>query len=415
MRNSDFYKMKNKKINPLQELDTSPDSAFVQAVNFVVQAKIPDSYIRKSVPLGVTPLVLQLCDIETIHMRTTYGAIEKVISEFINRPNDDKRYQRIHNIDPEDLKKLPALVCNPIAVIQSQTVAKEPNNRSRKNKHKANGYVILIELLEINKHNNQPMPTIAAIHLSYNKTRQDMELNITSVHGRKTWFIVENLSGNLLMYLNREKCRNLIQQHISPNIKQPLRNSEDKERLEIIAELCGLEYNKGRFLDTGKTTVEARCYSKENDLLFDANNISKTNILQAVNKKISPKQPKRTIPTPTGYKTEEDLMAFREEVKQTAPLTQEVAYQEIMTIYADFVPPDSPAYQETAQKVQQNITERYNKGETINRREITQQREIFAEKFKQARKDYHQAIEKQPAQTSSVEQTQKQDTGNLKR
>ena len=115
-----------------------------------------------------------------------------------------------------------------------------------------------------------------------------------------------------------------MQKHIAPNIRQPLRNREDKEKLEIVAELCGLEYNKGHFLDTRKTTMEARCYSKENDLLSEKDNTPKPTLMQAIKEKISPKQPKRSIPTPTGYKTEEDLRQFYQEIKQK-PLTKEQA------------------------------------------------------------------------------------------
>lgn len=112
-----------KKFDPLQELDTSPDSEFIKAIEFVLKERIPYSYIQKPVHMGITPLVLQLCDIEVLNVRTTYGAIEKEISAFISRSNDDERYKNIHNMNPEDLKQIPVQICNPIAIIQSQTVA----------------------------------------------------------------------------------------------------------------------------------------------------------------------------------------------------------------------------------------------------------------------------------------------------
>ena len=312
--------------NPLQELDTSPDSKFVKAVDFVVQDIIPDRYIRKSVPLGRTPLVLQLCEIEIGDMRTTYGAIEKSISEFINRPNDKGRYKHIHNIDPELLKQIPAKICDPIAIIQSQTVASYSSAQNQKKYTKPNGLVILIELTEKQTINRQEFfsPVIAAIHIKQ-KDRGEWDLNITSVHGRKSEFIVDNLSSNLLMYLNREKCHQMLQTHFTPSVVRRMYPDNDRhKRLQIIREMCSTEIHKDRSLKTGVTTMEARSYIKESGHLLSSDNTPKPTLMQAIKEKISPKQPKRTIPTPTDYKTEDDLRRFYQEIKQK-PLTKEQA------------------------------------------------------------------------------------------
>ncbi|MBR1818914.1 MAG: hypothetical protein IJ780_02135 [Neisseriaceae bacterium] len=342
-----------KKYNPLQELDTSPDSEFIRAVDFVVQEKIPATHIRKTVYMGVTPLVLRLCDsdIGIIKARTTYGVIEKVISEFINRPNDNRRYKRIHNIDPEDLKKIPALICDPVAVIQSQTVA--DYSSENKKQDKPNGFVILIELTETKKSSRQNWlaPSLVAIHYSYNKKHKEMDLNITSAYGKPMGFWIDNLSSNLLMYLNREKCRQFIKTFLTPEVRRRLNSKEDSEKIRIISEMCYTEIHKDRSLNTAECSVQGRCYFKESGHLYETNNNAKSEtmqeemhkgrfslkacdspndsrdlyqtndllpndtkqigITQTVKQKISPKQPKRTIPTPTGYKTEEDLRLFR--------------------------------------------------------------------------------------------------------
>ncbi|MBQ9725200.1 MAG: hypothetical protein IJV56_07680, partial [Neisseriaceae bacterium] len=254
-----------KKYNPLQELDTSPDSEFIRAVDFVVQEKIPATHIRKTVYMGVTPLVLRLCDsdIGIIKARTTYGVIEKVISEFINRPNDNRRYKRIHNIDPEDLKKIPALICDPVAVIQSQTVA--DYSSENKKQDKPNGFVILIELTETKKSSRQNWlaPSLVAIHYSYNKKHKEMDLNITSAYGKPMGFWIDNLSSNLLMYLNREKCRQFIKTFLTPEVRRRLNSKEDSEKIRIISEMCYTEIHKDRSLNTAECSVQGRFYFKE--------------------------------------------------------------------------------------------------------------------------------------------------------
>lgn len=366
-----------KHFDPLQELDTSPDSEFIKAIEFVVQEKIPATYILESVPLGVTPLVLQLCDIELVNMRTTYGTIEKVISEFINRPNDDKRYQRIHNINPEDLKKLPIFLCNPIAVIQSQTVAKNPYDKDNKH-NKPNGLVILVELTETKKsqHKDWLAPSIVAVHYNYQKRN----LNITSVYGKPMGFWIENLSSNLLMYLNRPKCRQFLNTFLTPEVRRKLNSKEDGERIQIIREICDTEIHKDRSLNTRKTSVEARSYIKESGHLYDANDTPKPNILQAVKQKILPKQPKRTIPTPTGYKTEEDLKAFREETQKrslTLGEAQAVGKQLLPLV----TPPDSPVFTPQLQQLNDCLTSIYQNGKTVSRNNIERMIQRHADKI----------------------------------
>ena len=399
-----------KKFDPLQELDTSPDSEFVKAIEFVLKERIPATHIRKSVYIGATPLVLQLCDIQSLKMRTTYGAIEKVISEFINRPNDDKRYKNIHNINPEDLKKLPALICDPIAVIQSQTVGKDPNGIDQKGKNKPNGYVLLIELTETKKSpiKDWSAPSLVAIHLNFNGKSKEWDLNITSAYGKPMGFWIENLSSNLLMYLNRPKCRQFMKTFLTPQERRRYNSKEDNERIKIINEMCSTEIHKDRSLNTAKSSMQGRCYFKESGHLYDANNTQKPTIMQAIKQKISPKQPKRTIPMPIGYKTEEDLRQFREEVMLNRPLSQDEAYQQTMQMCAEFVPADSPAYKDIAKSTKQRIENIYQEGKVLTPKDIQQDREKIEKKaMPKAKKEYHQAaLAKQQKQEPQKTQIQ---------
>ena len=290
-----------KNINPLKELDTSPDSEFIKAVDFVVRTPVAHNIMKNRIMLGKTPLVLRLCaDLDTVAVKTNYGTIEKVISEFVGRENNGK-YDRIHNIDPEILKQIPVAINNPIAVIQSQTVA----TYSTKKPFKPNGLVILTELFETDKSTKQQKPMIVAIHITEitNRKQKEIRLHIPSIHGRTNEFIVDNLSSNLLMYLNCEKCRQLMINHFtSERLRSLHKDNHRNERLQIIAEMCGFKIHKGRFLNTDETTMEVQVLLQENDHLYETNHNAKQSGLQ---------EKKRTIPTPTGYKTEEDLWRFR--------------------------------------------------------------------------------------------------------
>ena len=402
-----------KKFDPLQELDTSPDSEFIKAVDFVVQDIIPDRYILESVPLGVTPLVFQLCEIELVKMRTTYGAIEKVISEFINRPNDKGRYQRIHNIDPEDLKKLPVLLCDPIAIIQSQTVAKNPYNEDNKY-NKPNGLVILVELTETKKsqHKDWLAPTIVAVHYNYQK----QNLNITSVYGKPMGFWIENLSSNLLMYLNRPKCRQFMKTFLTPQERRRYNSKEDNERIKIINEMCDTEIHKDRSLNTRETSMEARSYIKESGHLLSSDNTPKPTLMQAIKEKISPKQPKRSIPTPTDYKTEEDFQRFKAKITLTRPLTQDEAFEQTMKVYAEFVPMDSPAYKDIEKNITPQIAEQYKQGKFITQQDVQQMRDRLANvAIPQARQEFHQAVHQEPSKSQEIQKNIQQDKGDKER
>lgn len=119
------------------------------------------------------------------------------------------------------------------------------------------------------------------------------------------------------MYLNREKCRQMLQTHFTPSVVRKMYPDNDRhKRLQMIREMCSTEIHKDRSLNTAKSAMQVRCDIKESGHLFDIDDTPKPTLLQAIKEKISPKQPKCTIPMPTDYKTEEDLQRFREELTQ---------------------------------------------------------------------------------------------------
>lgn len=363
-----------KKFDPLQELDTSSNSAFVRAVDFVVSKPVDNNLAFQQVVLGYTPLVFRLCDIGVGKMRMDYATIEKVIAEYLDRPKRDGF--NTHNLTPEQIKQIPTQICNPIAIIQSQT--------------RLNSVIVLTELFETKSKTGKTEPTIVAVH--FKNRKNDTWLKIQSIHGRTDEFLVDNLSGNLLLYLNREKCRNLMISHFTlERLRKLHKDNHRNERLQIIAEMCDLEIHKGRFhlktfasiaggndllqnendhlyetdnnaktetmqeeMHKGhyqlKTTasIAAREFSlqTDNDRLYETDNNAKSETMQEEmhkgcslktgvsamearmlqqgdnhtdNTAAHPQKQavKRTIPLPTGYKTEEDLRLYRlETVKQ---------------------------------------------------------------------------------------------------
>ena len=101
--------------------------------------------------------------------------------------------------------------------------------------------------------------------------------------------------------------------------------------------------------------------------------------------------------------------------KELHTLTQEEAQTQMMSVFAEFAPIDSPAYKDIEQRVERQVTEHYKQGKVLTQQDIQQVRENTAKTMPQVRQDYYQAAKKQPAQTPSVEQTLKQDKGNLTR
>ena len=391
-----------KKFDPLQELDTSPDSEFVKAVDFVVSTPVTDDNMFDEVVLGNTPLVFRLCDerIRLGEIKTDLVTLEKVMAFYLGRENRLPDDTHPHNITDDLLKQIPAQLNDPIAIIQSQT--------------KAYGRVVLTELFETDKHTGYKNPIIVPIHLK-NKGR---ELKLASVYGKSDGFVLNNLSSSLLMYLNREKCRSLFLSHLNtPNIRQRFNRKEDTEKLQIIAELCDLEYNKGRYqLKTTASIAAGHLHQTENDLLFEKDNTPKPTLMQAIKEKISPKQPKRSIPTPTGYKTEEDFQQFKAKITLTRPLTQDEAFDQTMKVYAEFVPMDSPAYKDIEKNITPQIAEQYKQGKFITQQDIQQMRESLANHtMPQARQEFHQAVHQKQSKPQERQYITQQDKGDRER
>ena len=89
------------------------------------------------------------------------------------------------------------------------------------------------------------------------------------------------------------------------------------------------------------------------------------------------------------------------------------AHKKIMCVYAEFVPVDSPAYNDIEQCVEQHLSKLYNAGKSVTGNDLhkfNQLKENFAGKMPQARQDFHQAamIEQHKVQTADKQLQQQQ-------
>ena len=80
-----------------------------------------------------------------------------------------------------------------------------------------------------------------------------------------------------------------------------------------------------------------------------------------------------------------------------------------MSIYAQRIEKNSPAYQEVEQDTKQQVDEQYQKGESLNRKQLQTFRESFLQNFKHARNNVRQAMAKEQAQTPKQARIQDKD------
>ncbi|MFC3874936.1 MuF-C-terminal domain-containing protein [Neisseria musculi] len=191
LRRIDAVKPSEKGVEPLAgdtrySLNEDAQSDFARAVDAVVDGKVNAGFIK----LGKTPAVLKMLGIPDGVVRISGGTIEKAIIGSLGRKNAYDKNR--HSLRPEDMKKLPKQLNNPIAVFESTT--------------KKDAFVVLTELVE--HENGKDKPVIAALHIS--KGKRDVDLvDIASVYGRHDKQL-ENAFNNNLLYMNKEKGRQFL-------------------------------------------------------------------------------------------------------------------------------------------------------------------------------------------------------------
>lgn len=135
-------------------LNESANSDFAKAVDKIAQGKRGrnDRFLN----MGTTPPVLKMLGLKEVKVAMRESVIDKILFE--------------HSVSVDDLKRIPAQINNPIAVMRSNPSSTNPN-----------GLVVLTELNEIV--NGKEKPIIAALQLK--KSGDQLEvINIASVYGR---------------------------------------------------------------------------------------------------------------------------------------------------------------------------------------------------------------------------------------
>ena len=219
---------------PLYSLDTRGNSRFMQAIDRIVTGDYDKSVF---IQMGSTPEPLLLVGAENTRISIHSFVLEKAMGEYLNLPKRHNKNQ--HNVSPETMKKLPQSLNDPVAIFKSIN----PRNGET-------AYIVLTELVEINKQTQEPKPLIAAFHLE--KTKKGLNItNIKSVYGRTRQQIQKAIANDLL-YWHTEKGQQL-SYAFGLQLSSKLRNKADLLGFDTttLNNLSQSDTEKGRqFLNT---------------------------------------------------------------------------------------------------------------------------------------------------------------------
>lgn len=172
-------------------LNENPNSAFARAVTQVANGNVPNGRIS----MGTTPDVLKMLGLPDTEIRITGGIIQKVMSEYLGV--DKGKNSHIHNLTPDTLKQLPQQMNNPVAVFRSST--------------KADAYVVLTELMEVDIKTGKEKPVVSALHINTGKGNVDV-IDVRSVYGRGDNQLSTAFRDDLL-YFNKTKGQQFLKTH----------------------------------------------------------------------------------------------------------------------------------------------------------------------------------------------------------
>ncbi len=151
-------------------LNEDNDSEFAKAVDAVAKG---DKVKVRHINVGTTPKVFKLLGVADMNVTITPKVINKII-------------KNKHSINPNDLKKIPAQINNPVAISKSRTVE--------------NGYIVFTELTE--NVAGKGKPVIAAMHIKTSDNGIEV-MNIASAYGRNEEPVKRDLKQ--VVYWNTKK------------------------------------------------------------------------------------------------------------------------------------------------------------------------------------------------------------------
>ena len=93
-------------------------------------------------------------------------------------------------------------------------------------------------------------------------------------------------------------------------------------------------------------------------------------------------------------------------------LSQEDAHKKVMSVLSEFVPMDSPAYNDVEQVVEKHLANIYTANKSMKGSQLPQVKDTLTNKMPQVRQDFHKAAaaEQQKTQTANLQQNRQQNT-----
>lgn len=168
------------------------------------------SYGRGYTPIGRTPDVLKILGVPDTKVIVKEQHLEKVMATYLGI--SDSKYETPHNITPENLRKIPSEIHNPIAVFKSST--------------RANSYLALTEQYEQKADTGKNSPIAVIFNVNAGKDEIDI-INIGSIYGRSQSQLIRDFTDNLL-YVNTQKGQKFLN---TERLQLPWDFTSDKSNL----------------------------------------------------------------------------------------------------------------------------------------------------------------------------------------
>lgn len=446
----------------VKDLNTlKPTTAFVRAVktlDYQANNKPEKLKVRRRLrlALGKTPDVLRLLGAESVNVVIYHAVLWKAMAVYLNLPplvskNGDEKNR--HNIPPETMIELPNALNNPIAVF--------------KTKNPRNGEDAFLVLTDLKEPEDDHFKQIAvALHYELND-KGEKELHIKSAYGRSENQLEKGFLNNL-MYINCEKALILANeyggkverailsavQHIKTNsnmqvpwrasiaavpdnCNQPRQNShitvnQDKTNGDLqvswgasiaaVKSCAETPLNRNSFVavrEDDNTPFVHKLQEKLKKFISQTIDMVKNIFNKSNNTQATPPQNNQAY-------NENDLRQWRME---NAPLEKDKAYQVFMSIYAERIPPYTPAYEEIAHSTKQEVEEKYKQGKNCTLKQLGEFRQDFFKAFDKSRIKVRQEMDRELKQTqntlpenitqqnqdNSIKNTTQNNSGYLKR
>ncbi|MBQ9618973.1 MAG: hypothetical protein IJR44_00605 [Neisseriaceae bacterium] len=383
---------------------------------------------NKKFYLGRTPDILQLLGAENVNVVMFHSVQWKAMAVYLNLPplvskNGDEKTR--HNIPPETMIELPNALNNPIAVFKS----KNPRNGE-------DAFLVLTDLKE--PEDDHFKQIAVALHYELND-KGEKELHIKSAYGRSENQLEKGFLNDL-MYINREKALILANEYggkVENAILNTVQHIKTNSNMQVpwwasIAAVsdncCQPKQNSHITVNQNKTNgdlqvpwrasiaaVPDNCCQPRQNLFVAVREYDNTPFVHKLQEKLKKfisqtidmvknifnksNNTQATPPQNNQAYNENDLRQWRME---NAPLEKDKAYQVFMSIYAERIPPYTPAYEEIAHSTKQEVEEKYKQGKNCTLKQLGEFRQDFFKAFDKSRIKVRQEMDRELKQTQNT-------------